>query len=359
VASIIKKNNSPFYYIKYYAGGEPKEFSTKSRNFEVAKKIRNQIEDKLALGIFDLTPANSGLTVEGWYKEFLQVKDNQSLTYGSLDRYSRNLDNFIAFCKDIKFVRQFTSQHISNYITKRKAEIGDWSLQSEMITIKAFFNKCEELYKIPSPAKNVSVREPKRKAPNIYSQDDIRVMLRTENKRGRAMLLLDLQGGLRKGEMGSRRWKHIDMDRDIIFVREEDGFTPKDKDARQVPLRAETKKALLEWREVSKHNKEQDLIFPNAKGKEFLVNIKNQKNGKTYTRSNFDKPMLVLLKEIGIKGHCKKFRDTAASYWLACGVPPQNVRDWLGHEDIETTDHYANYVPKAIEPDIRTLFELK
>ena len=359
MACIIKKNNSPFWYVKLYVDGKPKEISTKTRNYEAAKRIRNKFEDELALGRFDLLATSSNLTVDDWYKEFLQAKDNASCTYGTLDRYSRNLDNFLAFCKDVKFVRQFTSQHINNYLAQRKLEVGDWAMKSEMITIKSFFNLCTELHKIPSPAKSVHVGKPKRKAPNIYSQDEIRTMLRVEKKRDRATLLLDLQAGLRKGEIGSRRWKHINWDTNVVHVRAEDGFTPKDKDARQVPLRSETKEALLEWRAVSRYNKEQDFIFPNSKGKEFIVWVLNKKNGKRYPRSSFDKPMSEVLKRLGIQGHCKKFRDTAASYWLACGVPIQNVRDWLGHEDIETTDHYANYVPTAIEPDIRKLFEMK
>jgi len=133
----------------------------------------------------------------------------------------------------------------------------------------------------------------------------------------------------------------------LIWVRKEDGFIPKDKDNRFIPLKPETKKALLEWKKISKHSKEEDFIFPNAKGKIFGTN----------ERSKFDVFMSKVLKRVGVKGHCSRFRDSFASYSLGVSVPPQNVQQWYGHSDFRTTQHYINYLPKAVEPDIRKLFE--
>jgi integrase len=122
----------------------------------------------------------------------------------------------------------------------------------------------------------------------------------------------------------------------------EDDFKTKGRDNRFVPLRQETREALLQWRERTKHKDEEDYIFTGKKG------------GAIY---NFDLTMGRILRSIGVEGHCQKFRDTFASYSLGCGVPPQNVRDYLGHESFEITNFYANYLPRKIEADIRQLFE--
>jgi len=154
-----------------------------------------------------------------------------------------------------------------------------------------FFNTCEKKHKIRSSAKEITIGEPNKKPPCLYSQDEIRKLVATKNLRNRAMFFLALQAGLRKGELGSRKWKDIDFERNSVWIRE-DGFTPKDRAVRFIPLKHETKEALLELRNSSKYNKSEDLIFPNSKGKEFLAT-------KPFPRSNFDRPMKEALKSIG------------------------------------------------------------
>jgi len=216
-------------------------------------------------------------------------------------------------------------------------------LQNEAITLKSFFNDCEKANKISSPMKDIKVKEPLPKKPNIYTQPEIRKMLVVKHPRDRAMLLLGLLVGLRKGEMASRKWEHMDWTADDVWARVEDDFIPKDKGARSIPLNPVLKEAWQEWYKLSKQNKEEDFVFPGRKGR----------------YSHFDVLMGATLKKYGIKGYCKKFRDKAASYWLATGVPLQNVREWLGHSDIKIANHYLNYLPKAIEPDIRMIFVWK
>lgn len=346
MACIIKKNNSSYWYVRYQDKDKIVDYSTKSRNHEVAKRIRNNIEDKIALRRFDLIPISSALTVEEWTKQFLEIQksDNAKAT---VDRYTRSLNSFLSFCSNIKFMRQFTGLDIVKYKSNRSKQVSKTAVCNELSVIRRFFNLCEQLHKIPSPMKGIAIGEPDKKPPNIYSQDEIRKFFLIKDKRDRAIVLLDLQAGLRKGEMGSRRWKHIDFERDLIWVRREDGFIPKDKDNRFIPLKPETKKALLEWRKISKYNKEEDIVFPGKRGK--IIG--------TYQRSKFDVLMSKVLERVGVKGHCQKFRDTFASYSLGCDVPPQNVQQWYGHSDFRTTQHYITYLPKAIEPDVRKLFE--
>jgi len=342
MASIIQKNNSPFYYVKYYENGMPKEHSTKSRNYKVAQRIRNEIEDRITLGRFDLIPASSSVPVDEFRKEFFETK-GRDMRESSVDRYRRSINQFLSFYPEVKNMKQFTYRHINDYLNKRKQDgLEQSSLCNELRAIKVFFNLCNKLYKIPSPARDIRLNKPSRKAPNIYSQDEIRKILSVRALKDRAVLLLDLQTGLRKGEMASRKWKHIDFEKDIIWVLSEKEFVPKDKESRQVPLRKETKEALLNWHKESRFNNEDDYIFY-SRGKQGIT--------------HFDRFMLNVLAKAGVKGSCQKFRDTFASYSLACGVPPQNVREWLGHSSLKVTDKYSNYLPKAVESDIRRLFE--
>lgn len=341
MACIIKKNNSPFYYVKYYVEGKSVELSTKSRNIEVARRVRRKIEDELILGSFGLIGASSNIAVKDAYGEFVETY-KRKVNEISLDRYIRSLKPFLEFHSGIHHMHKFKYQHINEYLNKRAQLVKQSSQYNELRAIKLFFGLCEKLHNIPSPAKNISIKKPPRKEPNIYTQEDIMKLLSVRDPRAKAAAMLDLQAGLRKGEMASRKWKHIDFERNTVRILVEKDFMPKDKDSRTIPLRKEAREALLAWRRRSKYTKEEDYIFAGSRGKAI---------------THFDRFMLSILFKAGVHGSCQKFRDTFASYSLACGVPPQNVRDLLGHSSLAITDRYSNYLPKAIKSEIRKLFE--
>jgi integrase len=99
----------------------------------------------------------------------------------------------------------FTNRHINDFVIARSREVGRSAVYNELRTLKTFFNLCERLYNIPAPTKNISVQRPDRKEPRVYSQEDIRKMLVVTSGFERAALLLDLQAGLRKSEMATRK----------------------------------------------------------------------------------------------------------------------------------------------------------
>ena len=61
-------------------------------------------------------------------------------------------------------------------------------------------------------------------------------------------------------------------------------------------------------------------------------------------------------KELAIKGHLHKFRDTYASYSIACGVDIAKVQFRLGHESLRETDRYAMAINEPIANDIKNVF---
>lgn len=156
MACIIKKKNSPFYYVKYRADGKPVELSTKSRNLEVAKRIRNEIEDKMALGVFNLVPRFGSVSIGDYHKEFFETK---KLAASSVNKYVRNLQPFIAHFHNLKRMNEFTPKLINDYLNIRKKLVGDWEIHSEFTVIKMFFKMCETLYNIKSPCVGITIIE--------------------------------------------------------------------------------------------------------------------------------------------------------------------------------------------------------
>jgi integrase len=348
MACIIKKNNSPYYYVRYQdSDSKIVDRSTKSRNYEVAKRIRNKIEDEFALKRFNLIPITSDLTVKEWVDEFYRNQERFGTRKpnkpSTLKRLHGTIDPFIESHSQVKLMRQFTQGLIRNYVIATTDGTGKHSVYNELKNLKVFFNACEKMHNIPAPTKGIPNPKPRRLPPNIYLEDEIRKMVAVKDTKELAILLLDLQAGFRAGEMGNAKWNWIDCENDKIRVKLTADFDPKDSDTREMPLKSQLKKALLEWRKVTRFNKDDDYIFPNNKG-------------RPYKRKFTEDVMKDILGKLSIEGDCKKFRDTFASYSLACGAPLQNVRDWLGHEKVGTTDFYMKHLPKPPATDIRKLF---
>ena len=179
-----------------------------------------------------------------------------------------------------------------------------------------------------NPAIGIKEVNEAQKPPSYYTEDDIKFMPEKAEGKLKAMIILLLQTGMRKGEINNLEWSDIDLENKTVSINIKEGWSPKDKTYRRLPLYEESHKALIE-------------LKPEGNGYIF------GKPDRTFKRF-FDK--------ISIKGSVRKFRDTYASYSSACGMPLQNLKDNLGHSDIRTTQIYLQVVPRIKSEEIKTLF---
>lgn len=176
------------------------------------------------------------------------------------------------------------------------------------------------------------VKEPQ-KPPSYYTQDEIKLMLKEAEGKLKSMITLLLQTGMRKGEINNLEWTDIDLENRTVSINVKEGWAPKDKTYRRLPLYEESYKTLSQL-----HPAENGYIFGNP-------NIHLDRTFKRF----FD--------TIGIKGSIKKFRDTYASYSLACRMPLQNLINNLGHSDIRTTQIYLQAVPRIKSKELKKIFD--
>ncbi|MEA3328940.1 MAG: site-specific integrase, partial [Candidatus Omnitrophota bacterium] len=85
--------------------------------------------------------------------------------------------------------------------------------------------------------------------------------------------------------------------------------------------------------------------------------IFTQPNDKKFSGTQIFRFVITnFLKELAVKGHLHKFRDTYASYSIACGVDIAKVQSRLGHESLRETDRYAMAINEPIASDIKSVF---
>lgn len=165
--------------------------------------------------------------------------------------------------------------------------------------------------------------------------------------RSRLFWTVAIYSGLRAGELCGLRWDGVDFERGIIHVRWSRGEPPKNGQPREVPLLEPARVALLRWRDlytIAKVRSSRGLVFPARDG--------------GYHADGYDAGWYEAVRGTPLaRASLHDLRHTCASHliqgsWspllLARSLRLEEVRDWLGHQDITTTQRYAHLSPDAI-----------
>lgn len=336
MASIYKKEGSPYYWVCYFVEGKQFDKSLKVRNKEVAIRLRNRIEEDIALGQVGLL-VHDDKSIEEFipiFRDYIAKRNSE----GTLDRYSRSIKIFTDYLKerhkDVRMVSGIKTFHIEQHITHRRDSVGIKTVNNELRAIKRFLNVAKQLNYIKNnPAIGIKeVKEPQ-KPPSYYTEEEIMLILKEARGKLKSMIILLLQTGMRKGELNNLEWSDIDLENKAVSINVKEEWAPKDKTYRRLPLYKESHEALMQL-----NPKESGYVF-----------------GKP--NRHLDRVFKTFYDGIGIEGSIKKFRDTYASYSLACGMPLQNLKDNLGHSDIRTTQIYLQAVPRIKSKEIKKLFD--
>ncbi|KWV42095.1 integrase [Rhizobium altiplani] len=156
--------------------------------------------------------------------------------------------------------------------------------------------------------------------------------------------------GVRASEFHALRWRHLDLKSGTATIetrvdskRQED--TTKSKAGlREIPLGAHVVKVMKEWRLKTAFKKDDDLVFPNSKGK-----FENHKNMRTRVLTPTLKRAAEAMKQQGkffepFGWHA--LRHFAISTWIEAGLAPKTVQTFAGHSSLAVTmDRYGHLFP--------------
>lgn len=139
------------------------------------------------------------------------------------------------------------------------------------------------------------------------------------------LVVLAMNTGLRKGEMLTLKWEHINMEDRYLTIRSENA---KSKNKRTIPLNKTVYKMLIIWRE---QNLQTELVF--------------EKNGQPIDTYQYQ--WEALLKDANIENF--RFHDLRhhfASKLVMKEADLNVVRELLGHADLKMTLRYAHLAPE-------------
>jgi integrase len=170
-----------------------------------------------------------------------------------------------------------------------------------------------------------------------------------------AMFLTAALTGLRQSELLRLQWHDVDFDAARIRVRRSyvRGYLGRPKSrhsSRSVPMALQIAAALRRHRDRSRFQDPEHLVFGHPR------------TGKVLSASAIDRRFKNALNAAHVREvRFEDLRHTFGTRLAANGVPIRTIQEWMGHEDIRTTQIYADYEPRKHEtqsvneafPDVR------
>jgi integrase/recombinase XerD len=245
-----------------------------------------------------------------------------------------HLNSFLNYIK--KTIESITTKDIikyQNYLKSKENkqtgnQLSESSIYGNMNTLKLFFNWLETNQIIPeNPISPLRFKKPKTAIRTPLTKEEIKELFEAANSLQEiAMLHLFYSCGLRRSEAANLNTKDIHFTNQILYVR-----SGKGKKRRVVPITDKVSKALENYI-ISERSQttETEAFIINRRGKRMDGYSYNTAFKKLKERTN-------IIREVSPH----YLRHSIATHLLASGLSIENVRQFLGHSDLSTTQIYT------------------
>ena len=272
---------------------------------------------------------------DSYLSDFLDYLKNEKLyTIDTLKNYQIDLKQFREFLhsknQDLHTADRL---HIESFFMKLNSlGLSPSSLARKASTLRSYFLFLLKTSVISiSPMIDIKTPKLSKKLPNILSISDVDTLCNIDasssvSKRDRAIIEVMYSSALRLSELSSLNTDSVDIESKCVKV------IGKGKKERILPLGAKASEALSEWTSARRDLRPVDnALFINKFGTRLS-------NRSIQNRINF------WVKKQGL--NCKisphTLRHSCATHLLEASGDLRAVQEFLGHEDISTTQIYTN-----------------
>jgi len=226
---------------------------------------------------------------------------------------------------------------------RESGRLSDRNANKLLAELRAIFNWAAEEYGLAAnPADGIRKhRELTRERPSFYSVEEVEALVRSAASPQDALIFrVAAFAGLRRGEIVSLRWRHVDLPRALVHVVDNvsagQDARVKDGEGRSVPLTLRLAQPLAAWK--SPTATDEDLVFLGA--------LPGHKLDGDALSSRFraarDRAGLPPLR-------FHDLRHTFGSLAVDGGASLVQVQAWMGHSDIKTTMRYLHSKSRAAD----------
>lgn len=360
------------YMFSFYAGqNTDKNYSRtiQKRGFkDYDSAIAAYLDTKKAFENGQLKPRSKRYTFKDIYDQWFQ-QHKQDVKESSAYIIKQLVSNYILPALGSRFIDKVTPaicQQAVNQWTKQRPK----SYKALINYTRLIFDYAYRLDIIDNnPMQRVIVPRLKQQTTkdNYYTKQELSHFLECCKKecdlKYYAAFRLLAYSGMRKGELRALTWNDVDFNKNTISINktatiDETGKTviqlPKTHNStRVISMDQQTMAILREW-QIKQQKDLLKLGYNAMNGRQIVFNGKNNKPLSHVTLNDKFKNIQVKngLKVISIHG----LRHTHCSLLLAAGVPVNDVKDRLGHANIQTTLNIYAHVTKQQRKDTADLF---
>ena len=263
------------------------------------------------------------------------LKYERNYSDDTLKNYISDLKKFIIYLSDINVVKitDITLDVTQSYINSlNRNGLTPTSLSRKASSIRSFFSFLyKKKYIDKNPTTKIFVPKKMQKLPFILSIDQIDELCKIPATnfaaiRDKAMIELMYSSGLRLSEITSLNVSSVNMRDKIISV------VGKGNKQRYLPIGSKAIEALSNWINTRSTSKvSEDALFLNKFGNRLS-------NRSVQTRLNY----WASFKGLNCKISPHTLRHSCATHLLESSGDLRAVQEFLGHEDISTTQIYTN-----------------
>ena len=217
-------------------------------------------------------------------------------------------------------------------------------INAVMKPLRQILNEAADRYNFNSQFRNIKPLRMKRSEVMPFTMEEVQSLISTVRADYQNYLKTRFFTAMRTGEVNGLKWKYVDFERRLIYVREsivlgEEDELKTDGSMRDIQMSQIVFDALKAQHEAT--GKLSDYVFCN-------------RAGKPLDNKNFiNRVWAPLLRHLGLD-HRKAYqmRHTAATLWLASGEAPEWIARQLGHTTTEMLFRvYSRYVPNLTRND--------
>jgi len=288
----------------------------RKRRLQIAENRYLDVNKRVRIRLKDFAPT---------YLE-LYAKPNKRSWRGTDFFILKTLNSFFGG----RFLDEITPMMIEQFKIQRSKDVTPATTNRDLACLRCMFNKAIAWeYATENPVRKVKFLREDNKRLRFLEKDEIIKLLNCCSQRLKAVVIVALNTGMRKGEISDLKWRDVDFNKGIITL-----LRTKNGEKRYIPVNNACREALMGVKKDSKS----EYIFCN-------------RNGKPY---NFRKSFETALRNAGIKEfRFHDLRHTFASQMVMCGIDLNTVRELLGHKDLSLTLRYAHlsadHTAKAVE----------
>jgi len=333
---LTKTKKSPYYWLIYEVEGKRTSVSTKAKIKSEALKFLHS------------------------FRSDQKPKENQSRI--SLSKFRQEYLNYCKSCRSQSYIERsiipafnkfnsFIGNVSINKISTRQVDIFITSINSYSTasaglyyrTLKAAFSKAVVWeYISDNPFKIIKAPRQVKSLPIFINKEEFQLILNnTNNEFLNDIFITAFYTGMRLGELVNMNWSWMDFNRNIITVKNSNGFTTKSKEERVIPIHQKVKEVLTNH--YSTNDKSAFIFYRNL----------GTKLNEDFVSKQFKKAV----RQAGLSDdiHFHTLRHSFASNLVQSGSSLYIVKELLGHQDFQTTQIYSHLERKGLQMAVSLL----